>query len=66
MARMFVEGIVGRFDSPRAAAQILMRDLDTEARQAGQRVIGDVSILEAPHPLVPGLVLRLEADVEAV
>ena len=65
MARMFIEGRVGTHDTVRSAAQQLMRDLDAEAAAAGQRVVGDVTISDAPHPLLPGQVIRLEADVEA-
>ena len=66
MARMFVEGRVGSFDTVRQAAQKLMADLDSEAANAGHRVVGDVTISEVDHPVVSGTVLRLEADVEPV
>lgn len=66
MARMFVEGRVGSADTLRDAAQKLMRELDVEAAEAQHRVVGDVSIFEVQHDLLPGVMLRLEADVEPV
>jgi hypothetical protein len=62
MPRMFVEGRVGR-DGIRNGVQILMRDLDDEARKNGHRVVGDVTILSEENQLL-GTILRLEADVE--
>lgn len=63
MPRMYVEGRVGTYDSPRNAAQFLMRELDDEAAKAGMRVVGDVTIAEG-ESVFAGRILRLEADVE--
>ena len=62
MPRMYVEGIIGRYDSPRQAAHKLMKDLDEEAAKAGHRITGDVSIYEESNTFA-GATLRLEADV---
>ena len=62
MPRMFVEGLIGKYDSPRMAAHALMKDLDAEAAKAGHRVTGDVSIYEGDNTFA-GATLRLEADV---
>ena len=64
MARMFIEGVIGSNDTPRSAAQMLMRELDAEAALHGHRVVGDVSIYEVESALLPGQMIRLEADVE--
>lgn len=63
MARMFVEGRIGQLDSPREGVRKLMLELDAEAAKDGQRVVGDVEISEVDRPLIPGQVIRLEADV---
>ena len=63
MARMFVEGVIGALDSDRDGAQKLMRELDDVAAAEGMAVAGDVEISEVDSPLVPGRVIRLEADV---
>ena len=62
MARMFVEGRKGTYDSVRTACSMLMRELDDEAAKNGHRVVGDVTIIEVENAIA-GHCLRLEADV---
>ena len=63
--RMFVEGEWhDRYETPRAAAQRLMRELDDEAARNGMVVHGDVSIaVSEPSIFAVPRTMRLEADV---
>jgi Trm5-related predicted tRNA methylase len=63
MPRMFVEQKCPASESPREAVSRLMHELDITAAQAGQRVVGDVTIMEYESPLEITRHLRLEADV---
>lgn len=63
--RMFVEGDIAYGESPRMAAQRLMRELDDAAAKAGHRVSGEVTISQYEPNAFQVPALRLEADVEA-
>lgn len=63
--RMFVEGDIAYGESPRMAAQRLMRSLDEAAAKDGHRVSGQVRIEQFEASGFGVSSLRLEADVEA-